>query len=385
MDMKRILLLTIELALVCVCVIDCAAQWSCIVTEEDPALIETDFKLSEPDGHIGGHSYIDLGLPSGVKWATYNVRASSPEESGDYFASAETSPKPAYYYDDYLTYHKRKSDLRSAGIINRTGNLTPAHDAARVNWDEGWRIPSSRDFQDLKNLCKWTRVREGGLDGYMVTGPNGHSIFFPFSRARTGEDISSGSKYGYYWTSSIAPGVSDNKEGTLVLCQISPYVGGIKLLDRGRYDGSGYTVRPVSGGADMAQDSEIEGMPPAGYTGGVEDNAPMEDETFYMITGQPEFPGGLEAMYEWIQNEMIYPHEAIEDSAQGRVTVEFVVSKTGEIENPRVVRGRHSALDAEALRIMRKTPKWNPASYYGRPVKSHAYILPIQFKRPSGK
>lgn len=99
---------------------------------------------------------------------------------------------------------------------------------------------------------------------------------------------------------------------------------------------------------------------------------------------EAEFPGGLDSMYVWIEREMRYPEEAIRDKAQGRVSTEFQISKRGEIKNARVIRGRHPALDAEALRIIRNMPKWTPAYMYSdsTPVAVH-YILPISFKLPS--
>lgn len=95
----------------------------------------------------------------------------------------------------------------------------------------------------------------------------------------------------------------------------------------------------------------------------------------------PEFPGGLEAMYTWIKDEMKYPAEALTDSAYGRVTVEFLITENGSVENARVVRGRHPALDAEALRIVNKMPRWKPAIRDDQPIEIE-YILPIQFKLP---
>lgn len=108
--------------------------------------------------------------------------------------------------------------------------------------------------------------------------------------------------------------------------------------------------------------------------------------TLYEIRyhSEAEFPGGLDSMYVWIEREMRYPEEAIRDKAQGRVLTEFQISKRGEIKNARLVRGRHPALDAEALRIIRNMPKWTPAYMYSdsTPVAVQ-YILPISFKLPS--
>lgn len=97
------------------------------------------------------------------------------------------------------------------------------------------------------------------------------------------------------------------------------------------------------------------------------------------VQQQPEFPGGQEAMYKWIGEHLQYPAAAAEEGASGKVTIEFVVSKTGAIENAKVIRGRHPALDKEALRVVKAMPKWNPGRNNGQPVKV-TYILPVQFK-----
>lgn len=108
-----------------------------------------------------------------------------------------------------------------------------------------------------------------------------------------------------------------------------------------------------------------------------------EDNILYDgYLSQPEFPGGFEALYEYIKAEMKYPAEALRDSAQGRVHIQFKITKEGKAEDAQVVRRRHPALDAEALRIVKNMPKWKPAIQNGKPVGVE-YILPIQFKLPS--
>lgn len=112
------------------------------------------------------------------------------------------------------------------------------------------------------------------------------------------------------------------------------------------------------------------------------ENSPEDKILYDGYIPQAEFPGGVEALYEYIKAEMKYPAEALRDSAQGRVTISFKISMTGKVGYARVVRGRHPALDAEALRIVKNMPKWKPAIKNGKPVGVE-YILPIQFKLPS--
>lgn len=109
---------------------------------------------------------------------------------------------------------------------------------------------------------------------------------------------------------------------------------------------------------------------------------PKEDNIVYNtanVQQQPEFPGGEAAMYKWLNEHIQYPAAAAEEGVSGRVTVQFIVSKTGAIENVEVVRGRHPALDKEALRVVKSMPKWNPGRNNGQAVKV-TYILPVTFK-----
>ena len=111
---------------------------------------------------------------------------------------------------------------------------------------------------------------------------------------------------------------------------------------------------------------------------------PQNTEKVYniaMVELKPEFKGGEKAMYKWIADNIRYPAEAIADGAQGRVVVEFRVTKTGTIEKVRVIRGRHPALDKEALRVVKAMPKWNPGRNNGRPVNV-TYTLPVTFRLP---
>ncbi len=109
---------------------------------------------------------------------------------------------------------------------------------------------------------------------------------------------------------------------------------------------------------------------------------PVEEEKIYNIATveqQPEFPGGQSAMYKWLSDHINYPPAAAEEGVQGKVIVEFVVSKSGKVENVRVLRGRHQALDKEALRVVKAMPNWNPGRNNGQPVKV-TYTLPVSFK-----
>lgn len=95
----------------------------------------------------------------------------------------------------------------------------------------------------------------------------------------------------------------------------------------------------------------------------------------------PEFPGGEAALYKYIRDVMVYPDEALKDSVEGRVIVEFVITETGKVTDARVVRGRHPALDKEALRIVNSLPDWTPGieKVNGSPSRV-TYHLPVTFR-----
>ena len=103
-----------------------------------------------------------------------------------------------------------------------------------------------------------------------------------------------------------------------------------------------------------------------------------DDEVFY-ITEQPaQFPGGDEALKKYLNANLKYPDIAQENGIYGRVTVKFIVSKTGEISGIEILRGVHASLDKEAIRLVAAMPKWIPAKQNGKAVNVH-YQLPVSF------
>ena len=159
------------------------------------------------------HEAVDLGLPSGVKWATCNVGASSPEEYGDYFAWGETEAKPDYLWSTYrwcngsettLTKYNTKSNY---GTVDNKTVLDLSDDAARANWGGSWRMPTDAEWTELRNNCTWTWTTQNGVNGYRVTskktGYTDKSIFLPAASERSGTNLTGVGTYGYYWSSSM--------------------------------------------------------------------------------------------------------------------------------------------------------------------------------------
>ena len=161
------------------------------------------------------HAYVDLGLPSGLKWATCNVGADSPEEYGDYFAWGEVEPKETYNWSTYKYCNGSSSTLikycnnSSCGNYGFTDNKTvldPEDDAATVNWGGNWRMPTKAEQDELRNNCTWDWTTQNGVKGYKVTGPNGNSIFLPAAGYMYEGTLDNAGSYGNYWSSSLLVG-----------------------------------------------------------------------------------------------------------------------------------------------------------------------------------
>jgi hypothetical protein len=136
------------------------------------------------------HEYVDLGLPSGLLWATCNVGANAPEEYGDYFAWGETEPKD-YYYENTYTYSDNPAILPSD------------HDAATANWGDDWRMPTKAEFEELYNNTTMTWTTQNGVNGRLFTAANGSSLFLPAAGYRGYGSLHDAGSYGYYWSSSL--------------------------------------------------------------------------------------------------------------------------------------------------------------------------------------
>ena len=105
-----------------------------------------------------------------------------------------------------------------------------------------------------------------------------------------------------------------------------------------------------------------------------------KDSVFVKVERMPEFPGGQQAMFEFLSKNVHYPKVAEKARAQGRVICQFVVNQDGTIEDVHVVRsGGHVALDKEAVRVIKLMPKWKPGKMGGEPVRVK-YTVPVNFR-----
>ncbi|MBR4230265.1 MAG: energy transducer TonB [Bacteroidales bacterium] len=103
-----------------------------------------------------------------------------------------------------------------------------------------------------------------------------------------------------------------------------------------------------------------------------------EDEIFQVVEQDPEYPGGVEALYKFIQQNLKYPQLAKENNITGRVFVQFVVEKDGSVSNVKAARDIGGGCGAEAVRVIKAMPKWTPGKQRGKAVRA-AYTLPVNF------
>lgn len=105
-----------------------------------------------------------------------------------------------------------------------------------------------------------------------------------------------------------------------------------------------------------------------------------EIETIYLIMEQlPEFPGGEEALRQYLADSIRYPEQAVADSIEGRVICRMVIHKDGSVSDVEVLRGVHPLLDAEAIRVIEAMPKWTPGKVKGEAVDAYLPV-PVVFR-----
>ena len=197
-----------------------------------------------------GHEYVDLGLS--VKWATCNVGANKPEDSGRYFAWGEATTKATYNTYNWSTYkwcngssstltkYCNNSSYGNNGFTDNKTQLELSDDAARANWGGSWRMPTDAEWTELREQCTWTWTTRNGVNGRKVTSKtNGNSIFLPAAGYHNFSGLNLAGSDGYYWSSSLNTN--------------SPYYAWVVSLNSsdvnwiGDYRYYGQSVRPVLG------------------------------------------------------------------------------------------------------------------------------------------
>ena len=201
--------------------------------------------------------YVDLGLPSGLKWAACNLGATSPEQPGDYYAWGETAPKERY---DWATYKQSKSvinadgtsyynltkyctdaELGLDGFTDGKTQLEPVDDAATVKLGSPWRMPTEAEVKELVEGCTWTKETVNDTPCLRATSKaNGKSIVICSAGVIDGSDYATQGSFTGFWTSSLSPsrsfiGEAFSESGRETL---NPGVGGWSRR-------VGFPIRPV--------------------------------------------------------------------------------------------------------------------------------------------
>ncbi|MBR6457262.1 MAG: PEGA domain-containing protein [Bacteroidales bacterium] len=226
------------------------------IAHEQSVKLSKEMKVAEAE-------WVDLGLPSGTKWASCNLGASSPEEYGDYYAWGDTEPyytrkknihwkarKMTGYTESSYKYCNNSLDMLNkycpyayskywdeSGLPDGKVTLDAADDAAYAKLGGQWRMPTITQWEELTTKCKWVWTKENGVYGRKVTGPNGNSIFLPAAGIRKGTKLEKAGSDGAYWSSS--------------LCLDSPRLAWIKNVNNEvspfpkNYRNFGLSIRPV--------------------------------------------------------------------------------------------------------------------------------------------
>lgn len=174
---------------------------------------EVKYHLTITDNLCPNHNHphmIDLGLPSGTKWACCNVGATKPEEYGGYYAWGETEEKENYSWSTYKWCNGSRDSMTKYctnsyhGTVDNKTVLDPEDDVAHVKWGGSWRMPTLEEQMELLNECTWKWTELNGVNGYRVIGPNGNSIFLPAAGYCRGSVLHRRrGSYGNYWSSSL--------------------------------------------------------------------------------------------------------------------------------------------------------------------------------------
>ena len=197
----------------------CAALCGCVGT------MTNENSGAATRGTFAAHDGVQL-WKDGPYWATTNIGAEKPEDSGYCFWWGDTvgykregnawvatdgSSSNFQFYNDPIsqqTYNKSISTLQSEGwIVSQDGTyvLAPEHDAAQVQWGGGWRMPTYQELYDLcYNKCDWTWTTQNGVNGYIVRGRGDYasnSIFLPCAGFGYGTSLRNSGSDGYYWSS----------------------------------------------------------------------------------------------------------------------------------------------------------------------------------------
>ena len=194
---------------------------------------------------INVHKFVDLGLPSGLLWATRNVGAEVMFEAGNYYSWGEIEPKNKYT----LATYKWFDGDEFTKYTQEDGKcvLDAADDVATVKWGKKCRLPKFAEAIELVTKCKWEwqlSYYNESRSGYLVTGPNGNSIFLPAAGSNTGSLIQWSNENGSYLLKDITPSRNNDHVDVLHFNELD--ITPTELSSTGSFRVWGHSARPVA-------------------------------------------------------------------------------------------------------------------------------------------
>ena len=162
--------------------------------------------FAQTSGEEAGHIWIDLGLPSGIKWASTNIGANRPQDEGNYYAWGETTLKTDFRWATY-SHGAGQNSLTKYSYSDGVLSLDAADDVVSCVWGGTWRMPTKEEWRELQEHCVWTWTddyNKSGVAGYVVTAKSSDaSLFLPAAGCRYASQINEKGVHGYYWSSSL--------------------------------------------------------------------------------------------------------------------------------------------------------------------------------------
>ncbi len=191
---------------------------------------------------------VDLGLS--VKWASFNLGATAPEDPGALFAWGETQPKDSFTWDNYkwgTGYESltKYNSLETHGHVDNLYTLLPEDDAARAKLGGNWRMPTNEEQRDLRNKCNWTAATVNGVRGYWVQSrTNTNRIFLPVTGLIRNSELLE-DNLGKYWSSSLDDNAQNPNPAMAKYMGLNPDNSAATHVDYGSVRYSGLAIRAV--------------------------------------------------------------------------------------------------------------------------------------------
>lgn len=220
---------------------------------------------------------IDLGLPSGTLWASYNVGATKPEEYGKYYSWGEIEVRDQYYFTTYSLCDGTVSSCHDIGE-NISGTK---YDVAHVKWGGEWCMPTKDDFMELVYNCEYKETTQNGVKGFQFTGPNGNYIFLPYTGYYWNTENEKAGREGSYWSATQTTSVNKAHEMS--------FKNGEMLWDCYINRFAGLTVRPV-----------IHSTPTN------EASITFQSAEILEVSSEPKYNGDGEYLFTWYTTKFKY-------------------------------------------------------------------------------